>query len=142
MRILFLCVGNSARSQMAEGLARKILGPDVDVMSAGSVPTSVNPLAIEALAEIGIDISGHTSKSVDTIDPGSIDLVIVLCAEESCPVFLGTAKRLAWPLSDPSWAPRDVALQRFRDTRDDLTKRLETLKEKLDREAATEATGG
>jgi arsenate reductase len=142
MRILFLCVGNSARSQMAEGLARKILGPDVEVMSAGSVPTSVNPLAIEALDEIGIDISGHTSKSVDTIDPGGVDLVIVLCAEESCPVFLGKAKRLAWPLSDPSWAPRDVALQRFRETRDDLTKRLEALKQELVRERATKATGG
>ncbi len=142
MRILFLCVGNSARSQMAEGLARTILGPDVEVMSAGSVPTSVNPLAIEALREIGIDISGHTSKSVDTIDAGGVDLVIVLCAEESCPVFLGKARRLAWPLPDPSLAPRDVALQRFRETRDELMKRLEALKQEFDREPATEATGG
>ena len=88
-RILFLCVANSARSQMAEGLARALL-PDVDVLSAGSQPTMVNPYAIEALAELGIDISTHRSKSVDEIAPANLDFVITLCAEEVCPVLSGT----------------------------------------------------
>ena len=86
--ILFLCVANSARSQMAEGLARAKFGERVRVQSAGSEPSHVNPLAIDALREVGIDISSHRSKSVDTIDPSSVDLVITLCAEEVCPMGL------------------------------------------------------
>ena len=103
-RILFLCVANSARSQMAEGLARRIFGDRSEVISAGSQPSKVNPYAIEAMAEIGIDISGHRSKSVDAIDPAGIDLVITLCAEEICPVFPGRLRRLHWPISDPASA--------------------------------------
>ena len=81
-RVLFLCVANSAQSQMAEGLARQILGASIEVTSAGSLPSYVNPYAVEALAEIGIDISSHRSKSVDDIDATGIDLVVTLCAEE------------------------------------------------------------
>src|SRR3546814_6829004 len=84
-RILFLCVANSARSQMAEGLTRQILGDRATVMSAGSAPSRVNPYAVEAMAEIGIDISGQRSKPVDDIDPAGVDLVVTLCAEEVCP---------------------------------------------------------
>ena len=99
--ILFLCVANSARSQMAEGLARKRFGDTVRVQSAGSAPGGVNPIALSALAELGIDGSGQRSKHVDSIDPDSVDLVITLCAEESCPVFLGQARRMSWAMPDP-----------------------------------------
>src|SRR5262245_18671150 len=94
--ILFLCVANSARSQIAEGLARARLGDRATVQSAGSRPSRVNPCAIEVMHEIWIDLAGHRSKSVDAIDPATVDLVITLCAEEVCPVFLGGARRLHW----------------------------------------------
>lgn len=100
--ILFMCVANSARSQMAEGLARDMMGAGVTVLSAGSAPATVNPYAIEAMAELGIDISGHRSKSVDEIDPAAIDLVVTLCAEEVCPVLPGRVRRLHWPIADPA----------------------------------------
>lgn len=131
MRILFLCVANSARSQMAEGLARDLLGPEVTVMSAGSTPSRVNPLAVEALAEIGIDIAHHRSKAVEAIASKEVDLVITLCADEVCPVFLGRAKRLHWPLPDPATAPAEIAPQRFREVRDELRKRILALKARL-----------
>lgn len=128
-RILFLCVANSARSQMAHGLARSLLGESAGVQSAGSHPSTVNPLAIEALAEAGIDISSHRSKAVDEIAPDSVDLVITLCAEEVCPAFLGAAERLHWPLPDPAGHPgsHEEQLQRFRDARDEIRRRLEAL---------------
>jgi arsenate reductase (thioredoxin) len=135
MRILFLCVANSARSQMAEGLARDLLGPDIEVMSAGSSPSRLNPLAVEALAEVGIDIAHHRSKGVEAIGGDEIDLVITLCADEVCPVFLGRAKRLHWPLPDPATAPADSATQRFREVRDELRNRLLALKAKLQAQA-------
>jgi len=100
-RILFLCVANSARSQMAEGLARQILGELAEVLSAGSDPASVNPHAVEAMAEIGIDITGQYSKSVDTIDLLGLDLVVTLCAEEVCPILPGHVQRTHWPIADP-----------------------------------------
>ncbi len=87
--VLFLCVANSARSQMAEGLARSLAPSGVKVSSAGSAPSKLNPLAVKALAELGLDISAHSSKSVDDIPPGDVDVVVTLCAEEVCPVFLG-----------------------------------------------------
>lgn len=99
--VLFLCVANSARSQMAEGIARQLFGAAVRVQSAGSAPSRVNPFAIRAMAEVGIDLGSHHSKSTDGIDPASVDLVITLCAEEVCPVFLASAPRLHWPLPDP-----------------------------------------
>ena len=131
MRILFLCVANSARSQMAEGLARAMLGPEIEVLSAGSSPSRLNQRAVEALSELGIDISHQRSKSVDSIEPSGIDLVITLCAEEVCPVFLGRARRLHWPLPDPAAAPPEAAPQRFREVRDELRKRILRLKDKL-----------
>jgi arsenate reductase len=134
--ILFLCVANSARSQLAEGLARKILGDRVRVQSAGSQPSRVNPFAIEVAREVGVDLSGQTSKSVDTIDPASVDTVVTLCAEEVCPVFLGKARRLHWPIpdpasDDPSLSHKDM-LARFRTARDEIVRRLEVLSAQLD----------
>jgi arsenate reductase len=128
--ILFLCVANSARSQMAEGLARDILGPAVRVQSAGSQPSTVNPFAVEVMREVGIDITSHHSKSVDSMDPASIDMVITLCAEEVCPVFLGKVHRLHWPVADPASADpsltREEMLARFRKARDEIRAKLET----------------
>ncbi len=124
--ILFLCVANSARSQMAEGIARALASAGVTVSSAGSRPSGLNPLAVRALAEIGLDISGHRSKGVDEIPPGDVDAVITLCAEEVCPVWLGNALRVHWGLPDPAGAGSTEAeeLQAFRDVRDELRRRL------------------
>ncbi len=129
--ILFLCVANSARSQMGEGIARQLF-PGVRIQSAGSHPSQVNPHAIEVLAEQGIDATTHTSKSVQDIDPATVDLVITLCAEEVCPLFLGKAERLHWPIPDPasddlSLTPDDLRA-RFRAGRDEIRNRLEQLK--------------
>ncbi len=129
--LLFLCVANSARSQMAEGLARSIFGPAVRVQSAGSKPSRVNPYAIDVMKEVGIDLTTHHSKSVDTIDPASVDTVITLCAEEVCPVFLAQVRRLHWPIldpasDDPSLTPDDLRA-RFRTARDEIRRRLEEL---------------
>ena len=128
--ILFLCVANSARSQMAEGLARQMF-PGLRIQSAGSRPSRVNPYALEVLAEQGIDAASHTSKSVQDIDPASVDLVITLCAEEVCPLFLGKAERLHWPIpdpasDDPTLTPEDLRA-RFRAGRDEIRMRLERL---------------
>jgi arsenate reductase len=127
--LLFLCVANSARSQIAEGLARQMFGSRVQVRSAGSQPSQVNPYAIEVMRELGVDLAGHTSKSVDTIEPASVDTVITLCAEEVCPVFLANVQRLHWPIPDPATADasitRDEMLRRFRTARDSIRTRLE-----------------
>ena len=114
---------------MAEGLARARFGNAVRVQSAGSDAAGVNPLAVQALAEIGIDISGQTSKRVDTIDPSSVDTVVTLCAEEVCPIFLSKARRVHWPLPDPTAGSGSEAeqLARFRRTRDELKSRIEAL---------------
>ncbi|MEZ4321625.1 MAG: VOC family protein [Myxococcota bacterium] len=129
--VLFLCVANSARSQMAEGLARQRFGASVTVQSAGSEPSRVNPFAAQALAEVGIDASAHHSKHVDTIDPSTVDLVITLCAEESCPVFLGRARRMSWAMPDPDRKHEDLTdaerLVHFRTARDAIDARLAVL---------------
>lgn len=129
--ILFLCVANSARSQMAEGLARAVFGDAVRVQSAGSQPSRVNPLAVEVMAEHGISLGHHISKSVASIDPESVDLVITLCAEEVCPVFLSGARRLHWPLQDPDRKDEALTheerLQHFRAARDQIKGRLDVL---------------
>jgi len=121
---------------MAEGLARSILGARVRVQSAGSKPSRVNPWAIEVMKESGIDLGSHHSKSVDTIDPATVDTVITLCAEEVCPVFLGQARRLHWPIPDPaSDDPRlssDELRARFRAARDQIRGRLAVLAALLD----------
>jgi arsenate reductase len=127
--ILFLCVANSARSQMAEALGRMIFGDRVPVMSAGSEPSTVNPYAAEVMRELGVDLGTHRSKSVQTIDPEPIATVITLCAEEVCPVFLGKSRRLHWPIPDPASKdpsiPRDEMLARFRTARDTIRGMLE-----------------
>ena len=129
MNILFLCLANSARSQMAEGLARHLLGDRASVTSAGSRPSRVNPVAISAMAEIGIDISSHRSKGTDEIDAASIDIVVTLCAEEVCPVFLGRAKRLHWPFADPALPAEgpEKRLALFREVRDGIRRRIEEM---------------
>ncbi len=134
--ILFLCVANSARSQMAEGLARKRFGERVAVQSAGSVPSHVNPYAIEAMREVGVDLGAHASKSVETIDPTTVSVVVTLCAEEVCPVFLGKARRLHWPIADPASKdpsiPADEMKSRFRTARDQIDARLAVLEALID----------
>jgi len=130
-KILFLCVANSARSQMAEGLARRQFAADTEVLSAGSRPSKVNPYAIEAMAEIGIDIRDQHSKSVDDVDAGSADLVITLCADEVCPVLPGRVKRLHWPIPDPASDDPNLSADemrvRFRTARDDIRARIAAL---------------
>lgn len=127
--ILFLCVANSARSQMAEGLGRMIFGDRVPVMSAGSEPSKVNPYAIEVMRELGVDLTTHHSKSVQTINPAEVDTVITLCAEEVCPLFLGKARRLHWPIPDPASKDpaieREEMLTRFRTARDTLREMIQ-----------------
>lgn len=132
-RILFLCVQNSARSQMAEGLARALFGDRAVVASAGSRPSKVNPHAIEVMRELSIDITDQRSTSVDDVDPATVDTVVTLCAEEVCPVFLGKARRLHWPIPDPASddLPREVVLERFRDARDTIRARLDAAREEL-----------
>jgi len=120
---------------MAEGLARDMFGRNIEVMSAGSAPTGVNPNAVQVMTENGIDISAHSSKSVDDIDLAAIDLIITLCADEVCPVVPIRVKRLHWPLSDPVPNPsnnhpnltKNQLLARFRTTRDDILARLVNL---------------
>ena len=127
--MLFLCVANSARSQMAEGLGRMIVGDRARVQSAGSQPSRVNPYAIEVMHELGVDLTGHTSKAVDAIEAASVDTVITLCAEEVCPAYLGNVRRLHWPIPDPASTdpsiPRDEMLRRFRAARDAIRRKLE-----------------
>ncbi len=130
-KILFLCVANSARSQMAEGLARNIFGNDVEVFSAGSMPSRLNPLAVTAMAEIDVDIGGHHSKGVSDLDAASFDLVITLCADEVCPVLPGKVQRMHWPVGDPAEIDPAVdaekALAAFRTARDQIRERLRVL---------------
>lgn len=129
--VLFLCVANAARSQMAEALARARFGDTVRVQSAGSAPSRVHPLARAVLEEIGLDPSEQHSKHVDTIDPAGVDLVVALCAEASCPVFLGEAHRLSWAMPDPDRADEALSdaerLAHFRAARDAIRQRLEAL---------------
>ena len=123
MRILFLCVANSARSQMAEGLARKIFGESAEILSAGSRPSFVHPLSIEVMGELDIDISKHSSKSVSDIDLSTVDRIITLCADEVCPYVPGDSAITIehWPLSDPAKeAASEEQLAQFRTVRDEL----------------------
>ncbi len=127
--ILFLCVANSARSQLAEGIARSLAPAGITVWSAGSRPTSVRPEAIAVLKEIGVDISAHRSKSVTEIPAAEVDVVVTLCGEEECPVFLGKARRLHWGLPDPAAVGGSEAerLSAFRAVRDELQRRIAAL---------------
>lgn len=128
MKILFLCVANSARSQLAEGIAKKIFGNGAEIESAGSTPSGkVQPWAIEVLKEEGIDISENWSKSYDQLSPKFIvglDYVITLCAEEVCPTMVSKAKKIHWPINDPASAPEEMKAQAFRRARDEIRARL------------------
>lgn len=131
-RILFLCTGNAARSQMAEGLMRAFHGDEFDVVSAGSRPAGwVHPLAIRALADLGIDIRDHTSKSADQFIDQPFDIVVTVCdsAAQDCPVWPGAKRIEHWPIKDPSWGPDDPATRydRFLATRDEIARRIEEL---------------
>jgi arsenate reductase len=124
--VLFLCVANSARSQMAEGIACSLAPAGTKIWSAGSRPTSVRAEAIAVLKEIGIDISGHRAKAVEEIPSAEVDTVITLCGEEECPLFLGKATRLHWGLPDPAAVSGSEAerLNAFRRVRDELRRRI------------------
>ena len=123
--ILFLCVANSVRSQMAEGIARALAPAGLAVWSAGSHPGSVHPLAVAALAEIGIDISRQSSKGIAAVPLEEVDTVVTLCREESCPLPPRLTRRLHWPLDDPTAMPDP--LDGFRRVRDDLRGRIAAL---------------
>lgn len=124
--LLFLCVANSARSQLAEGIARSLAPVGVRVASAGSAPTALRPEARAVLEEMGLDTSTHHSKGVDDLAGHPVDAVFTLCADEVCPVWLGQAARVHWGLADPADNQGDPAarIQAFRETRDELRRRL------------------
>jgi len=128
-RLLVLCTGNSARSQMAEGLFRRALGDRFEIVSAGTKPTRLRPEAVAVMAEIGIDISGHRSKSVDEFAGQQFRCVITVCdnARETCPVFPGQAERIHWSFDDPAAAAGDEGqrLSAFRTVRDRIAERVE-----------------
>lgn len=127
-RVLFLCTHNSARSQMAEGLLRKMAGDQFEVSSAGTEKTRVQPLAIEAMREIGIDLGGHTSKTLDAFDGEHFDYVITVCdrANESCPLFPGDTERIHWSFEDPTavTGTEEERLRAFRTVRNAIQQRL------------------
>ena len=127
-RVLILCTGNSARSQMAEGILRHDGGDAFEAESAGMRPGSVRPEAIQAMREIEIDISGHRSKSVDEFTGQEFDYVITVCdnANESCPVFPGRTERIHWGFDDPAAVEGDEAARMavFRRVRDEIREKL------------------
>jgi len=128
-RVLFLCTHNSARSQMAEGLLRALAGDRFEPFSAGTEATRIRPLAIRAMAELGIDISGQESKTLERYLDKSFDHVITVCdqANEACPVFFGARERMHWSFPDPSKATGtdDEQLVVYRQVRDAICERIE-----------------
>jgi arsenate reductase (thioredoxin) len=127
-RVLILCTGNSARSQMAEGLLRHLAGGRLDVCSAGTKPTQIRPEAVAVMQELGVDITGQRSKSVDEFRNHAFDYVITVCgkANESCPVFPAGTRRVHWPFADPA-AAQGVEEERtkvFRKVRNEIQTRL------------------
>jgi arsenate reductase len=128
IRVLFLCTGNSARSQMAEALLRSLGGADFEVFSAGTDPKGLNPLAVEVMRETGIDISGHQSKPLDRFLGQSFDYIITVCdrARDNCPTFPGDNARIHWGYDDPAAATgsHEQRLAVFRRVRNELSERL------------------
>lgn len=128
-KVLFLCTGNSARSQMAEGYLRHVAGDRFEPISAGIQPKGLNPLAVEAMREVGIDISGHTSKNVVNLLGQHVPFVVTVCdnAKERCPIFPGTWEFLHWSFEDPAEAvgSHDERLVVFRRVRDEIIQRIE-----------------
>lgn len=127
--VLFMCVANSARSQMAEGIARALAPEGVRISSAGSEPSHVRPEAVQVLLELGIDATDHRCKGVGDIDAESVDALITLCAEEVCPTFPRPVTRLHWALADPAAVDgsAEERIAAFRRTRDELSRRIERL---------------
>ena len=127
-RVLILCTGNSARSQLAEGLLRHVAGDEFEVESAGTIASFVRPQAIAAMAEIGIDISGHRSKCLNEFLGDPFDYIITVCdnAAENCPVCPGKAERIHWSFDDPAEATGSDAEQLavFRRVRDEIAEKL------------------
>jgi arsenate reductase len=140
-RVLILCTGNSARSQMAEGILRDMAGDIFDVESAGVAPAPVRPEAIEVMHEIGIDISGHLSKSADVFANEIFDYVITVCdnARESCPVFPGRAERIHWSFDDPAATKgsKEERLKAFRTARDRIREQFTGFVEKQKKPGVT-----
>jgi arsenate reductase len=141
-RVLVLCTGNSARSQMAEGLLRHLAGDSVDVASAGTRPSEVHPLALRAMAERGLDISAQRSKHIDEMTGRGFDWVITVCdqAAESCPVFPGATRRVHWSFPDPAAVDgdEDQRLDSFREVRDALEERFRIWWMGVQREVTTD----
>lgn len=127
-KVLFLCTGNSARSQMAEGLLRHLGGADVEAFSAGTDPKGVNPLSVKVMSELGIDISSHSSKHLERYLQDRFDFVITVCdrARESCPIFPGDVERIHWSFDDPAdpAIPEEQRLRAFRRVRDEIKQRI------------------
>ena len=125
-RVLFLCTGNSCRSQMAEGFLRHYGGDNFEVYSAGISPVGVNPLAVKVMAEAGVDISEQTSDPIDMAIVNEADMLITLCggARESCPVIPAKVEKRHWPLEDPAEAvgSEEDILKKFREVRDEIKK--------------------
>jgi arsenate reductase len=135
LRVLILCTANSARSQMAEGLLRHLAADRMEVFSAGTRATSVNPFAIQAMAERGIDISHHRSKHLNEFLGQPFDYIITVCdaAAESCPIFPGKAERVHWSFPDPAAVEGEAAkAEAFRNVRDGLEARFKAWLETLD----------
>ena len=125
-RVLILCTGNSARSQMAEGLLRQLAGERFEVASAGTHPAGVHPMATRVMAEIGVDLTIHRSKSVEEFAGQSFDYVITVCdhARELCPIFPGQGRRLHQSFADPAAAATDQQVEAFRRVRDEIARWL------------------
>jgi thioredoxin type arsenate reductase len=141
VRVLFLCTGNSARSQMAEAWLRHLSGGQVEVSSAGTEPKGLHPLAVQVMAERGIDLTGQRSKPVSEFQGQRFDWVVTVCdrARESCPVFPG-ARTLHWDLPDPAevHGAQEAVLEAFRRARDELERRVGDLLKRLEGEEAPE----
>lgn len=139
LKILFLCTGNSCRSQMAEGFARALKGDVIDPASAGTEPHGMNPLAVKVMAEAGVDLSSHWSKHVDELAGTQFDYVITVCdhANETCPTFSGATKRVHIGFDDPPRLAKDAkseaeALPHYRRVRDEIRRFVETLPQSLE----------
>ncbi len=135
LQIVFLCTGNSCRSQMGEGWARHLYGDHVDVYSAGTHPHGLNPLAVKVMAEAGVDISGHSSNHVDDLKHIPLDLAVTVCdrAQETCPVFPGAAKTIHHSFDDPPQLAKEApseeeALKHYRRVRDEIKEFVQDLK--------------
>ena len=124
-RVLFLCTGNSARSQMAEGLLRSMASDRFEVVSAGTQPKGVHPRTVDAMRELGIDVSSHTSKDVQQFLNEKFEYVITVCdrAKQACPIFPG-AEPIHWGFDDPAEAPPEKQMEVFRRVRNEIQQRL------------------